>query len=56
MLVSAEEVLKAKGGHVILPDICVCCGNPIPEGRQVCWICEHQGKENKQEEKESNED
>ena len=22
---------------------CVCCGNPIPEGRQVCWTCEHEG-------------
>lgn len=21
---------------------CVCCGEPIPEGRMVCWICEHQ--------------
>ena len=20
---------------------CVCCGEIIPEGRQVCWRCEH---------------
>ena len=20
---------------------CVCCGETIPEGRQVCWRCEH---------------
>ena len=20
---------------------CVCCGSVIPEGRQVCWNCEH---------------
>jgi predicted nucleic acid-binding Zn ribbon protein len=20
---------------------CVCCGVPIPEGRQVCWNCEY---------------
>jgi predicted nucleic acid-binding Zn ribbon protein len=20
---------------------CVCCGTIIPEGRQVCWECEH---------------
>ena len=20
---------------------CVICGSLIPEGRQVCWICEH---------------
>lgn len=22
---------------------CVCCGNEIPEGRQVCWKCERSG-------------
>lgn len=22
-------------------DICVCCGAPVPEGRMVCWQCEH---------------
>jgi predicted nucleic acid-binding Zn ribbon protein len=21
---------------------CVCCGAQIPEGRQVCWNCEHE--------------
>ena len=20
---------------------CICCGAVIPEGRQVCWGCEH---------------
>ena len=20
---------------------CVCCGEPVPEGRMVCWGCEH---------------
>ena len=20
---------------------CICCGEVIPEGRQVCWSCEH---------------
>ena len=20
---------------------CICCGEIIAEGRQVCWICEH---------------
>lgn len=24
------------------PDTCVACGEPIPEGRQICWGCEHQ--------------
>jgi hypothetical protein len=28
-------------------DICVCCGNDVPEGRQVCLICE-KGKEMKE--------
>ena len=22
-------------------DRCVCCGEIIPEGRMVCWACEH---------------
>lgn len=22
------------------PDICVCCGKPVPEGRMVCYTCE----------------
>ena len=22
-------------------DTCVCCGAQIPEGRQICWNCEH---------------
>jgi len=22
------------------PDICVCCGRPVPEGRMVCYTCE----------------
>lgn len=25
----------------IFPDICVCCGKPVPEGRMICWSCEH---------------
>ena len=23
-------------------DYCVICGAPVPEGRMICWICEHQ--------------
>lgn len=23
-------------------ETCVCCGEPIPEGTQVCYKCEHQ--------------
>lgn len=22
-------------------DVCVCCGAPVPEGRWICWQCEH---------------
>ena len=22
-------------------DRCIICGEPVPEGRQVCWGCEH---------------
>lgn len=25
-------------------DRCVCCGEIVPEGRQVCWNCEHNDK------------
>ena len=26
-----------------MPDRCVCCGDYIPEGRQVCPMCEKKG-------------
>ena len=22
------------------PDLCICCGEPVPEGRMVCYACE----------------
>lgn len=22
-------------------DTCVCCGKYVPEGRQICYLCEH---------------
>jgi predicted nucleic acid-binding Zn ribbon protein len=25
-----------------LGDVCVCCGRYVPEGRQICSICEHE--------------
>lgn len=31
-------------------DRCVCCGTVIPEGQQVCWICEHKEFEEKEKE------
>ena len=30
-----------------MDNLCVCCGIPIPEGRQVCPICEAHGKPKK---------
>lgn len=33
---------KENAGYQMSPDICVCCGKEVPEGRQVCWECEHQ--------------
>ena len=29
-----------------MEDRCVCCGDYIPEGRQVCPICERKGYRN----------
>ena len=26
---------------VTMKDYCVCCGRPVPEGRMICFICEH---------------
>ena len=23
-----------------MEDTCVCCGEYVPEGKMVCWICE----------------
>lgn len=31
-------------------DRCICCGAPIPEGRMICWQCEHGNTPNKLEE------
>jgi len=27
-------------------DFCVCCGEPVPEGRMVCFSCESQPIQN----------
>ena len=24
-------------------DLCICCGQPVPEGRMVCYACETGG-------------
>lgn len=24
-----------------MDNTCVCCGSIIPEGRMICWECEH---------------
>ena len=28
-----------------MEDTCVCCGKPVPEGRQVCPDCEKKAEE-----------
>ena len=28
-------------------DRCICCGEIVPEGRMVCWQCEHNIMEGK---------
>lgn len=30
-----------------MEDKCIICGETIPEGRQICWICEHNTMEEK---------
>lgn len=44
------EILEVKDGVVIVlnDNRCVMCGEIIPEGRQVCWICERKSDQNKE--------
>lgn len=40
-----RELLKQQPGHIMVlgeekADVCVCCGEIVPEGRQVCPPCE----------------
>ena len=39
---SIENRKETKYRTKIMTDICVCCGEPVPEGRTICWKCEHQ--------------
>ncbi len=40
-----KEQRPEKKIRIVYPeDICVCCGAPVPEGRQVCWACENGDK------------
>lgn len=34
--------------YYLIEAICVCCGAPVPEGRQVCWECEKGADSNRQ--------
>lgn len=36
-------------------DRCVVCGAPVPEGRMVCWQCEHRNKEENKEDSDGRE-
>jgi predicted amidophosphoribosyltransferase len=29
------------GADIMNETYCVCCGANIPEGRMICWDCEH---------------
>lgn len=40
MLEAAEEI-EIRQKMAAGSDLCTCCGRPVPEGRQVCWQCEH---------------
>lgn len=33
-----------------MEETCICCGEPIPEGRQICHFCEYLNKINEAEE------
>ena len=35
-----------KPEHNTNSDLCVCCGEPVPEGRMVCFSCESQPIQN----------
>ena len=39
---TAIEMIKRTVGN---DNICVCCGSIVPEGRQVCYACEHKERD-----------
>ncbi|MCD7956288.1 MAG: hypothetical protein LUG93_11185 [Lachnospiraceae bacterium] len=45
--VAVDRMLEPElGREEVRPDICVCCGRPVPEGRMICWNCEHEYDQN----------
>ncbi len=36
-----KGIRTGKSDRKLLGSTCVCCGAPVPEGRQVCWACEN---------------
>lgn len=38
-----KEYFKDMNINIVNENRCVVCGEVIPEGRIVCWICEHGG-------------
>ena len=42
MSITELSVMCAERGWIIsmTDNTCICCGAVIPEGRQICWICE----------------
>lgn len=51
---SNERAKKIIYKQEVFPDICVCCGEYVPEGRMICWKCEHQYEQDKVEIKKGN--
>lgn len=39
--------LMVGGGKVCDTERCICCGEPIPEGRQICPRCEEKAEQGK---------
>lgn len=39
-----RKINRQQPEHNTNTDRCICCGDVIPEGRTVCWKCEHEGE------------
>ncbi len=37
-------IITAPKGAIVMENRCVCCGEIIPEGRQVCMRCEREAE------------
>lgn len=39
---NTDDVKEQTAPAQDISDVCACCGRPVPEGRMICWKCEHQ--------------